>query len=405
MGGITTSRMPSIILRRIRRTGKSPFNFNFLSLAKTLTSPFLRSPTKINQITSLRFRLSGSSLTEMMKSSNPAPKSSVMASAAAMALLLATATIQAQTLLFADNFDRPDATDLNAAVDGKSGSLGALDWIPISNLNRTAIVANQLVGGDDGAAGGFDFTYLDHNFTDAVISSGGSFSVSLDLVGFNGLSGGTRFMGIAVGHSKAEADAWSTNNPVSFDSDFFVGIDQTGVRRLVAFENAVAQPDVPFDIAGGGQTLRVVFTNFTNFNAGTTVGYEVLIDDTSFGTGTFQWSGTNENYLGLYANVSQSGAVFDNFVVEATAEAIPLVLEIQSNTDDFDFEWRSEEGVQYDLVSSTDLSTDPSTWDPYNDGVNPVYENIPSEGATTTLTGVMKDEDKRFFALIKKDAP
>ena len=33
--------------------------------------------------------------------------------------------------LFADNFDRADGTDLNAETAGKSGSLGALDWLEV----------------------------------------------------------------------------------------------------------------------------------------------------------------------------------------------------------------------------------------------------------------------------------
>lgn len=325
----------------------------------------------------------------------------IITTSAISGLLLGSTPLSAQTLLFADNFDRADSTDLNAPATGKTGTLGPLDWVQITNQNGASIFSNQLVGGDDLAGGGWDFTYVDHNFTDAVISSGGSFSVSVDLIGFNGGSGATRFMGIAVGHS--EADAWSFNNPVDFDSDFFIGIDQTGLRRLVVYENAVPQSDVLFDIGGGGQTMRVDFTNVTNFNAGTTISYEAFIDDTSVGTGTFDWSGTNENYLGLYANVSQSGAVLDNFVVEASAVTTPLVLKISSNVDALDFEWGSVSDVQYDLVSSTDLLDDPATWAPYDDGET-VYENITSTGATTTLTGVLKNGDVRFFALIEKQS-
>lgn len=328
-----------------------------------------------------------------------------MASVTAMALLLGTATVQAQNILFADSFDRPDSTDLNTPATGKSGSLGALDWVQVSNQQGHGIVANQLLGGDDLAGGGWDFTYVDHNFNDAAISLGGSFSVSVDLIAFTGSAGATRFMGIAVGHSKSEADAWSNNNPANFDSDFFIGIDQTGLRRLVAYENGVPKPDVLFDIGDGGQTLRVDFTNVSNFNAGTTINYEAFIDDVSVESGTFDWSGTNENYLGLYSNVSGNGSIFDNFVVEANAEVAPLVLKVSSSGNDLDFEWSSISGVHYDLVSSTDLSTDPSTWPLYNDGVNPVYENIPSAGTTTTLTGVVKDGNVRFFALIEKAAP
>src|SRR5690606_36716284 len=44
-------------------------------------------------------------------------------------------------------------------------------------------------------------------------------------------------------------------------------------------------------------TVTVEFT-LADFNAGSTVNYEVFHNDIMRGTGSFTWSGTNENYIG-----------------------------------------------------------------------------------------------------------
>jgi len=71
------------------------------------------------------------------------------------------------------------------------------------------------------------------------------------------------------------------------------------------------------------------------------------------------------------------------------------------NAGHYDFEWDSEDGKVYDLVSATDLSTAPAGW--------PVWSgraNIASEGTITTLDPVPGGDDpNRFFAVIEKDPP
>lgn len=63
--------------------------------------------------------------------------------------------------------------------------------------------------------------------------------------------------------------------------------------------------------------MRVDFTNVTDFNAGTTIDYEVFNNDVSVASGDFVWGGTNENYIGLFSNWTHSGAEMDNFEVAA----------------------------------------------------------------------------------------
>ncbi|MGD9419931.1 MAG: Ig-like domain-containing protein [Verrucomicrobiota bacterium JB025] len=305
-------------------------------------------------------------------------------------------------ILFADTFNRADDSDLNAADTGKSGVLAPLDWAEVLLAADPLVQDNALHLGETSAGGGFSVLYPDHNFTDTAITLGNGFSVSVDLV--NAAStGSTRFMGIAVGQSKTEIDAWTANNPNSFDSDFFVGIDPTGTEELKVFVNASEVFQTGFSLTPP-QTLSVDFT-LTSFASGAPVSYEVFVDGASITTGSFNWSGAEENYIALFSNYTQTQAIMDNFVVRSNVAFVEdaLQLEIATSGTDLEFSWNSLAGMQYHLLSSTDLSTPVSSWAPYNDGVT-TYENIVSTGTgTQTLTGVMMDGTRRFFALSEEE--
>lgn len=88
----------------------------------------------------------------------------------------------------------------------------------------------------------------------------------------------------------------------------------------------------------------------------------------------------------------------------ATIPSEEIILEVTTNGDNLDFTWSSLSGIQYDLVSSTDLLTDPSTWSLYNDGTT-TYEDIISAGTTTTLSNVGRVGPTRFFAVIAEEIP
>lgn len=82
----------------------------------------------------------------------------------------------------------------------------------------------------------------------------------------------------------------------------------------------------------------------------------------------------------------------------------PPVLVITPNTvtlGNYDFSWASQAGKEYDLVSSTDLSTAIGTW--------PVWEGLSGLSATppdNVLANVPGGGDvRRFFALAVRDAP
>ena len=99
-----------------------------------------------------------------------------------------------------------------------------------------------------------------------------------------------------------------------------------------------------------------------------------------------------------------TGGWFDNLsVTAASAATTGFQLVITPNGANYDFSWDSQAGKLYDLVTSTDLSTPIPGWPVYDDGVNPIYENIPSGSATTTLENVVPTGTPRFFAVVEKD--
>jgi hypothetical protein len=116
------------------------------------------------------------------------------------------------------------------------------------------------------------------------------------------------------------------------------------------------------------------------------------------------------------SNPPQGDGFIDNFRVGTTwadvgPSAAPFQFRIAASTSNpgaCDFDWDSQSGKVYDLVTSTDLATPVPTWpvyDPDGPGGNAPYGGIPAVGTTTTLTDVPRDGAKRFFAMVERDAP
>jgi hypothetical protein len=244
---------------------------------------------------------------------------------ATLALAAAALSLSAQgEVLFADNFNRADNGDLNAAATGKSGSLGALNWLEKDSGGGGQIVSNELQLGETGAGGGWGLAYVDHNFTDAAITTNGNFSVSVDII--NDVTGGsTRYAGIAVGGSATDYSGWTDNNPANQNVDFYIGYDGSGTEQFRIWENGVLTTTTNLTFANP-DTLRVDFTNVTSFAATTTINYEVFNNGSSVASGDFTWGGTNENYLGLFTNWTDGGAELDNFSVSTVPEPGSLAL-------------------------------------------------------------------------------
>jgi methionine-rich copper-binding protein CopC len=238
-------------------------------------------------------------------------------------------------ILFADNFDRPNSTDLNASTVGKSGSLGALNWVEKAGSGGNASISGNLLFAT-GSTSGFSMSYVDHNFINAAISSGGGFSISIDLEHYS-TQGTVRLAGIAMGMSKAEAEGWAHNVPTSFTyADLFVGY-RGNQSAIQVFENGTEA--INNSTAGDASTLpkklKIDFT-CSDFNVGSTVNYEVTFGGAAMGTGSFTWSGTNENYIGVYSNLfpaSGTTGQLDDFAVSAlVAEPSPYETWAATNT-------------------------------------------------------------------------
>ena len=85
------------------------------------------------------------------------------------------------------------------------------------------------------------------------------------------------------------------------------------------------------------------------------------------------------------------------------APATVLSLAVARTAGLLEFTWNSRSGMEYDLVSETDLSRPLSTWPSYDDGVT-VHENIPPSGTgTNLLSGIVPEGPTRFFAVVEKE--
>jgi hypothetical protein len=230
--------------------------------------------------------------------------------------------------LFADNFDRADNDNLNAVATGKSGSLGALNWLEKDSGGGGRTLSNQLQLGEAGAGGGWALAYLDHNFTDTAIATSGSFSVSVDILNSD-TGGGTRYAGIAVGGSVTDYSGWTDNNPANQNIDFYIGYDGSGTEQFRIWENGTLTTITALSFVEP-DTLRVDFTNVTDFNAGTTINYAVFNNGISIASGNFDWGGTDENYLGLFSNWTDGGVEMDNFSVVPEPSSAALLLGLGS---------------------------------------------------------------------------
>lgn len=242
------------------------------------------------------------------------------------ALALGSLPASAATVLFADNFDRPGNTNLNATATGKSGTLGALNWIEVPG--SPSPFGNVSIANISGPNSGMTISsgtattlsgvpYVDHNFTGLT-----TMTVAFDFISASN-SGGLRQLGFGIGNSKTTLDALTSSGAfgdvgISIDVATTVApIGQTGVQIS---HGGVQQTYISRTITSE-DTFSATFT-FADMNVGTAINYEVFqktgLVTTSLYTGTSAWSATNQNYIGIFnthRQANSSTAVIDNFVV------------------------------------------------------------------------------------------
>lgn len=308
----------------------------------------------------------------------------------------------AQKVLFADNFNRSDNTDLNASAVGKAGTLGMLDWIEVSSgSNEDPVISSEtlILGEAGGATGGWSIACVDRNFIDVELVESGEFTVNVDIAGISE-GGGTRFSGLAIGHSLSEINGWSANVPSGFSSDFFFGYDNRGTREIKVFIHGGIEDYQQTINLDTGAELSVRFSGISNFNAGSSINYEAFVNGTSVKTGSFVWSGTGENYIALYSNYSGGNGVLDNFEVSTP--------ERDDDGDGLPNWWESQyfgsplaanpgedvpDGDGLTNLEEFNLGTDPTLTDSDSDGLDDPVETATGIWVDATDTGTNPASD------------
>ena len=70
------------------------------------------------------------------------------------------------------------------------------------------------------------------------------------------------------------------------------------------------------------QTMKIDYS-FSDFNAGSTVGYDIYLGVDLITSGTFTWSGTEENYISIFSNLASDLSHFDNLEIRAYPPLVP----------------------------------------------------------------------------------
>lgn len=260
-------------------------------------------------------------------------------------------------VLFKDTFNREESRNVDGSLAGitdNTGSSLAVDGVythphldPANDPGPQdgdpsngggAQILNQELRLAVGA--GTSNAYVNHNFINNEILTAGGFRVSVDVTGYN-QNGRQQGGGFALGMSQAEADsagdAFNTSDPSltgayhgdpygitgqpvapgNIVSDFWIGI--RGNNSLAwgsSTGNVLGVPVNGLPVKTGNITVNF---QASDFNAGSTVGYSVFYDGALQGTGSFTWSGTNENYISLDGRDNQFVS-FDNFTVTTLPE-------------------------------------------------------------------------------------
>ena len=251
---------------------------------------------------------------------------------------------KAQTVFFADNFNRANQLDLDAATNGMSGitlTNGMLSasniWLEPIDLARnvpadSAVTNNALRMGGNGHSVNI---VLDRNF--ATLMSTGVLSLTLKLSGTPGPNDGSalhRYEGIGFGFARAEGNVVSAtvDRVLSRAADLFVAGTANGRIRIndeTASTRAQANdvtPTTTIPVTNGATafvpgTLRLDLT-ITNAATGSTVAYAVLFDPNSTGSFTtltnrsFVLSDNNQLYVGV-ENRSTPVVFFDDLAIAA----------------------------------------------------------------------------------------
>ncbi|MEK7951081.1 arylsulfatase [Luteolibacter soli] len=317
-----------------------------------------------------------------------------------LALLFAgILTGHAQQVLFRDTFNRPDNRNIDAVLTGITNNTGTS--LPVDGVYTQPFLdpnsRHPTYGAPDNDAGngggsqilsnafqvkygtGTANAYVNHNFTNAAILADGGFSVSLDVTAYSQSGASGQGGGFAIGMSQAEANATTDasvgtsrmtgafgsaiGDPVASQvmSDFWIGIRG---NNSLAWGGKSGVISGVTGLAAKTGTLSVNFTA-TSFNAGSTVGYEVFLNGVSKGIGTFTWSETNQNYIGIDGRDS-SAVTVDNFTISTLAAnptvnltAAPAIVQPDDTAETITLNWTATglpPGATYQITADKAVS-------------------------------------------------
>lgn len=235
------------------------------------------------------------------------------------------------SVLFSDNYNRSNNTDIDASSTGMSGTLSPMVYQEAfegsGQLTSIQILSNQL---NVAVGAGMSSLYLNHNFTDAGILSADGFSVSLDVVTITSADDpGNRFGGFGVGNTQAEAQAAqdSFDSLVPFRpnlaranqgigvSDFYVDLALDQNLRL--WSNGSLLNTINVGAVSG--TIKVDFL-LSDFNVGSSVTAAVYFNGVQQDVQTFTWDNNGANYLGISGRTAGAGVFLDNLSIATIYE-------------------------------------------------------------------------------------
>ena len=170
----------------------------------------------------------------------------------------------------------------------------------------------------------------------------------------------------------------------------------SGPNELDAWGGPLTANAIPGPACTGTRivTVSLDFTPAGGWNGTSNFG-KVTFSDSIYGTiGSHTYTANNSFGALFISEAAFSGGMISGLTL---AQVLSPTLRITLNGENLDLEWGSLAGKVYDLVSSTNLSTPLSTWPTWNGRTN-----IPSSGATTTLTNVPGGGPVRFYGVIEK---
>ncbi|MEM9478833.1 MAG: sulfatase-like hydrolase/transferase [Verrucomicrobiota bacterium] len=342
-------------------------------------------------------------------------------------LLLAcfASSAMAQTTLFEDNFNRSNSRNLDASLtgitDGTGSSLsadgvynngfldpnnadptnGAPDTDP-GNGGGAQILSNELELAD---INGTSNAYINHNVINAEILAAGEFTVSVDVVGFNQSTNG-QGGAFAIGMTTAEAagttdamngaskmtDGFGANsNPAV--GDFWLVLRGNSTLKWGSKGNDNGTTEV--SVAAKTGTISATFT-LADFSDGSTVSYEVFYNGSSQGTGTFTWTDSAQNYIGLDARDNQ-GVMFDNLSITVPdSGAAAALTSTPTNVSSIDsaasvtLDWLvtdAPSGATYEILDGDNLTVDSGSAAAGSGSVNTTVDG--TAGAETFILNLL----------------